>query len=154
MKMSDTWSASANDEACYVNLKTKENFRQSFFLDKIIINVEPIDWTLTQETKKIGKYICYKATTTLKEEREGGGYLSDPIVAWYTLEIPVSFGIRNYSGLPGLTLELTQETEEGKLFYKAIKIELNPKKKIVIKKPKGKAISHKEFIELISRPRK
>jgi len=154
MKINDTGTAAADDETCYVNLKTKENFRQSFFLDKIIINVEPIQWELTQETKKIGKYTCYKATATLKEEREGGGYLSDPIVAWYTLEIPVPFGVRSFSGLPGLTLELTQDTEKGKLFYKAIKIELNPKNKIVIKKPKGKAISHKEFIELISRPRR
>jgi len=154
MKISQIWNASANDETCYVNLKTKENFRQSFFLDKILINIEPIQWKLTQETKKIGKYTCYKATATLKEEHEGGGYLTDPIVAWYTLGIPVPFGIRSYSGLPGLTLELTQDPKKGKLFYKAIKIELNPKKKIVIKKPKGKAISHKEFIELISRPRR
>ncbi len=153
LEVNQTGIVAAEDYVCYTNLKTKENFRQSFWMDRLIINVKPIQWKLTQETRKIGKYTCYKATAILKEEREGGGYLSDIIVAWYTTEIPVPFGVQSFGGLPGLTLELIHDTENGKLFYKAIKIELNPKKEVVIKKPKGKAISHKKFIELISRPR-
>jgi len=142
------------DYICYSNLKTKENFRQSFWMDNIIINVKPIVWELTKETKKIDEYTCYKATTILKEEKENGGYLSDFIVAWYTNQIPVPFGIQNFGGLPGLALELTQNTERGILFYKATNIELNSNEKILIKKPKGKGISHEEFIEIIRRPRK
>lgn len=154
MKFVNETGVIAGDEyICYTNVKTKENFRQNFFIDKIIINVEPLIWELTQETKKIGEYTCYKATTILKEEREQGGYLSDRIIAWYAPQIPVTFGIQNFNGLPGLTLELSIDTEYGKLFYKATKIELNPAEKIMIKKPKGKAISHKEFIELINKSR-
>ena len=85
---------------CYSNLKTKENFRQSFWMDNIIINVKPFVWELTKETKKIDGYTCYKATATLTEEKQNGGYLSDFIVAWYTNQIPVPFGIQNFGGLP------------------------------------------------------
>lgn len=140
-----------DDYICYTNLTTNENFRQSFWMNNVIINVKPLVWELTKETKKIEKYTCYKATATLKEEREQEGFLSDQIIAWYTPQIPVGFGVQNFGGLPGLTLELTQYTERGILFYKATKIELNPKEKIIIKKPKGKKISHKEFIEMTRR---
>jgi GLPGLI family protein len=135
----------------YTNLKTKENIRKSFWMDNVIINVKPLVWELTKENRIIDQYICYKAITTLKEENYRGGLISDEITAWYTLQIPVGFGVQNFGGLPGLTIELTQNTERGILFYKAIKIELNPKEEINIKKPKGKGITHKEFIELTKR---
>ena len=140
-----------DDHICYTNQKTKENFLQSFWMDNVIVNVKPLLWKLTKEKKNIGKYTCYKATAILKEESVKGGFLSNPIIAWYTPQIPMGFGVQNYGGLPGLTLELTQHTERGILFYKATKIELNPKEKIIIKKPKGKEITHKEFIELNKR---
>lgn len=148
-EINETSLIARDDYISYTNLMTKENFRQSFWKDNLIINVEPIQWQLKKETKRIGKYTCYKAIAMLEEESEHGGYLSDPIIAWYTPQIPVSFGVQNYGGLPGLTLELSIDTENGELFYEATKIELNPKDEIIIKKPKGKEISHKEFIEMI-----
>jgi len=120
-------------------------------MNHVNINVEPLLWKLTKEKKNIGKYTCYKATAILKEESVKGGFLHDPITAWHTTQIPVGFGVKNLGGLPGLTLELTQYTERGILFLKATKIELNPKETIIIKKPIGKEISHKEFIELDKR---
>ncbi len=144
-----TGVVAGDDYISYVNIATKENLKQNFFLDKLLISVVPLEWVLTQETKKIGDYICFKATSILKEEREEGGCYSEPITAWYTPEIPVTFGIQNFTGLPGLTLELFIETKYGELQYKATSIELNVKK-IKIKKPKGKVITHKKYIELIS----
>jgi len=142
-----TGMAAGDDYISYVNLDTKENVRQNFFLDKLLISVTPLEWTLCSETKQIGKYVCYKATAVLKEEHEKGGVHSDAIVAWYTPKIPVTFGIQNFTGLPGLTLELSVETDYGKLQYNATSIKLNVKN-VKIKKPKGKVITHKKFIEL------
>jgi GLPGLI family protein len=139
------------DYICYSNLKNKENIRQSFWMKNVVITVEPIVWEFSNETKKIGKYTCFKATSTLKEEREGGGLLSEKIIAWYTPEIPILFGIQNFVGLPGLTIEMTHYTERGTVFYIANNIELDSKENIVINKPKGKEITHREFIELTRR---
>ncbi|WP_139958759.1 GLPGLI family protein [Flavicella sediminum] len=125
---------------------------QSFFKDRVVIAYEPISWQLTQETKLIGEYICYKAIALIKNEQAhySDNYIK-PIVAWYTPEIPVHYGIRNFRGLPGLTLELTINTGKGEVLYKATKIELNPSEEIKIKKLKGKTISEDAYIKMIQK---
>ncbi len=125
----------------YHNLKTKKMLSQNSGFDELLIDLEPEVWKLTLETKEIGLYNCYKATTLQKVEgRNGIMYRS--ITAWYTPQISVPFGVQNFRGLPGLTLELSID---GKTFFKVIKIELSPKEKIVINNPKGKIISSVEF---------
>jgi len=125
----------------YHNLKTKKMLSQNLSFDKLLIDVEPEVWKLTSETKEIGGYNCYKATTFQKVEgRKGIMYRS--VTAWYTPQISVPFGVQNFRGLPGLTLELSID---GKIFFKVIKLEFSPKEKIVIIKPKGKIISSVEF---------
>ena len=94
-------------------------------------------WKLTQETKKIAGYICYKATTVLIRNNK-----SIHIVVWYTPSIPVSFGPKEYNGLPGLVLE----AQNNSRYFRATKLILNPKEKVIIKKPtKGIRVSQKEF---------
>jgi len=149
MEWNETSVLAGEADITYFNLKTKQLFRQNFFINKILTSVDPIVWNLSQKTKQIGEYTCYLATGILKEYKETGGRQSSPITAWYTPQIPLPFGIQNFTGLPGLTLELTHQTEEGTLYYKAVEIELKPKNKIIIKKPKGKIITQKEYIELI-----
>jgi len=124
----------------YANNETKEIYKQSLLFDKIIIVMDKVDWKLTTETKKIGNYTCYKALATKIDEGRTG-IIKRPIVAWYTPEIPVSFGIQDFQGLPGLTLELSV----GETFYKATEINLNPKKEVRIKKLKGKKVPYKKY---------
>lgn len=87
-----------------------------------------LDWTLTKEQKQIGKYLCYKAV--LDKSITG---LKENTIAWYAPEIPFSFGPIEFAGnLPGLILELKLPIAT----YTANKVELNPKKEIVISWPK------------------
>lgn len=89
--------------------------------------------------KKIGRYTCYKAVLENSKNR-----IQKPI-AWYTNEIPLGFGPKNYYGLPGLILEL----EDSVSIFKASVVEMNPDEKIEIEKPKGEEVSEKKFQELL-----
>ncbi|WP_083816274.1 GLPGLI family protein [Flagellimonas ruestringensis] len=90
-------------------------------------NIKRLEWTLTKEQKQIGKFLCYKAI--LDKSNTG---LNEDTIAWYTPEIPVSFGPVDYVGnLPGLILELQLPIAT----YTAGKIELNPKKEVKIDWP-------------------
>lgn len=92
---------------CYVNVANKE-FRRVGALNgaEYIINEEQkADWQLTNETKTINGYLCYKATSMFHIQ----SWNDNPkfnITAWYTPKIPASFGPNGYHGLPGLILEL------------------------------------------------
>ncbi|MDC1161915.1 GLPGLI family protein [Tenacibaculum sp.] len=77
--------------------------------------VEPIDmiWSFGYEEKKIGKYHCKKATTKFR----GRTYN-----AWYAENIPLSVGPWKFHGLPGLIVEITDETNEVSFTLKKIQI--------------------------------
>ena len=126
-------------------------------------DLEKINWTITDETKNIGDYLCIKATRNIpvnEEEREKyqedlenynkkGTGLFKPIepkerviIAWFTPQIPIGHGPEEFYGLPGLILEV----KDKNITYLASKIQLNPKDKISIKMPNiKKAITKKEF---------
>lgn len=116
------------------------------------------EWKLEGETKKIGNYTCYKATTVQKREKltwtkEEGAKKTTvefPVTAWYTPDIPVNTGPRNYWGLPGLILEI----QEDQLSLLCVEIRLNPEDKFEINIPsKGKVITSEAFEKLSSKKR-
>jgi GLPGLI family protein len=110
----------------------------------IVNKSNTMKWVTTNKTKKIGKYLCYKATTT-KVTKNPKGVFKKQIIAWFTPEISFNYGPKGYDGLPGLILEL----QEGTLLYYASKIELKTNEKIKVRKPKkGKTITMEEFNEL------
>lgn len=127
----------------YTNIKTKLKLHQADgYGERFLINGKiSYKWVITQETKKIDKYLCYKARLkdNLNKKRKD-------IIAWFCPDIPFSFGPNGYCGLPGLIVEL--ELNNGFLF-KAININLkkNNSKKIV-KPNKGVKISEEQFILL------
>ena len=123
------------------------------FLVKDVL--EPREWELTQETKKIGNYTAYKAIYTDFREGMSMSFNSEEdenemetvidtiqIEAWYTPEIPVSQGPTNYWGLPGLIMEVN----DGSMSYVCTKVILNPEEKVKIKRPsKGKEVTREEL---------
>lgn len=69
------------------------------------ISSEINDWKLTNESKKIGKYQCYKAIRT-KTKVSSTKTHQFTVEAWYCPEIAVNYGPKEFNGLPGLILEL------------------------------------------------
>tara|TARA_R110002050_G_scaffold295071_1_gene453510 strand:+ start:185 stop:910 length:726 start_codon:yes stop_codon:yes gene_type:complete len=127
----------------YKNIELEENYRESSSLGELmLIEIESKKWQITQESKTIGNYLCYKAIDINSRNTK-----MKPI-AWFTPLIPISFGPKEYSGLPGLILEV--EMFNSKIV--ATKIVLNPNEEIIIEKPsKGKRITIEEYDDFIKK---
>lgn len=72
---------------------------------------EEIKWDLSNESKKIGEFNCFKATAKFR----GRQY-----TAWYTPEIPLPYGPWKLQGLPGIILEAYNENQEIYFYTKKI----------------------------------
>jgi GLPGLI family protein len=152
----------------YLNVKDKNSIVEDEIFGKEFLIVEPLvkpEWKLIDETKKIGDYNCFKAELTIpvsekqkkdyeeflkKEEKKPALFKMEKpedkvITAWYTPEIPVSFGPDNYWGLPGLILEVSEE----RLIILCSKVVLSNKEKTKIKAPNtGEKVTQKKFDEI------
>ena len=150
----------------YKNSQTKKYIKAEEFANKNYIITDVLknyNWDITQESKKIGGYTCYKAISITKvTKKELQEYevekakqsknktsffnLEKPkdkkITVWYNPEIPVSHGPNQYWGVPGLIMEVN----ENNLIILCSKVILNPKDKKSIKAPKnGKVISQNAY---------
>ncbi len=151
-KPNRTNNVARQENIYYTNSQTKEKYYESFWTPGVLVNLNEIDWKLGKETKKIGEYTCFKATASIDEEQLYGFKLMSPVIAWYTPDLPTSFGIQTFNGLPGMTLELITDYENGKIKYTATKIEMSPEDEVIIKKPDGiKHMSEKEYLEYIKK---
>lgn len=170
------WAVSNGQGSIYKNTKERkiiediETFSKRFL---IIENMTQPKWQLGSETKKIGQYTCYKATltredvsidyasifrnrgrnnkttkkdSTQKQQKEIDVPKMETITAWYTPQIPVSTGPKDYYGLPGLILEVNV----GRTTMLCTEIIINPKDEVEIKKPtKGKKVTREEYNTIV-----
>lgn len=145
-----------------------KNFKKNRYAQEVEIygkeflikdNIKPKNWELTNETKNIGHYTCYKAIVkdsvyVMRTKKDGTleeKIKKMTITAWYTPQIPVSNGPREFGGLPGLILEIN----DGELTLVCTEIVMNPEKRFKIKRPKkGKVISYAKYIEIEKKKRK
>lgn len=118
-------------------LKWKNIFGENFII-KTYLNEN--NWKLTKETKLIGNYRCLKAISTYTVSNSRGNFTKQ-VTAWYCPEIPYNFGPKNYSGLPGLILELIDD----KIIYTASNISIKSGEVKINQLPKGKYITQKEL---------
>lgn len=131
----------------YINLSSNTIIEDSRIFG--FVSQKHLDWKITNEAKTIGKFKCYKAITTETLYSRQGHYYDREVVAWFTPEIPVSFGPKNYVGLPGLVLKVKRK----EFTITAIKIDLNPDgDKLKIKRvgEDENVISQKEMDERIA----
>lgn len=160
-------------DVLYKNLKEDRYTNQNDVFGKIFLIKDKLnkpEWKLESETKSIGEYTCFKATTTREQQKRRPGQISinreknldveenkEPemetitITAWYTPQIPVNAGPGNYHGLPGLILEVNDGTET----VICSKIVINPKDEINISEPKnGKEVTQTEFDDIMEKKMK
>jgi len=169
----DSWGKNFAAGENYKNVKSDKQIQQQEFYGKKFLvkdQLQPMTWTLGNETKKIGNYNCFKATTfiptddllwysfswsrmrTTNDSEEKTTEVDDKSVditeveAWYTPQIPVRHGPSEYWGLPGLILEVSA----GETTMLCSKIVLNPTDAIQIEAPsKGSLVTKSEYQDLI-----
>jgi len=153
----------------YKNIQTKTLAKENEFSGKNFLikdSLKTYEWKMEQETKMIGENLCFKATTIIEmpasannftfgrrnndnkdEEKEEEEKIElVPVIAWYSMDIPVSHGPGDYWGLPGLILEINA----GNTQILCTKIVINPKEKADISEPsKGKVVTQKEYDEIL-----
>ena len=85
-----------------------------------------LEWTITEETKKISGYNVQKATTRSHDltGRPSEWDYGDAI-AWFTTDIPISSGPARYYGLPGLIIYLEFSGRSDTYALKDIKWDAN-----------------------------
>ena len=173
----DSWGKNFSQGEQYKNVKENALIQSQEFYGKQFLvkdKLQTIEWKMGKESKQIGKYICFKATSLVPTsdlawysfswsdlrantyENKADSTKVAPkkeevkmteIEAWYTPQIPVSHGPGEYWGLPGLILEVSA----GNTTMLCSKIVMNPQEKIKIEAPdKGKEITKSEYQATIS----
>jgi GLPGLI family protein len=149
-----------SEDITYHNIAESKKVEQRELGGKNYIIADSIskqNWKLAGETKQILGYNCMKATSQRTQESmrmtmDNGEAKREKvidtlnIVAWFTNEIPGSFGPEMYQGqLPGTILEI--DVNNGRNSFKAV--EVNPKVDVAkIKEPsKGKKATNEEFVK-------
>lgn len=135
-----------NDKPYRTDLKTGVIYKRTEAFGKIFLikdSINSMDWKLTKEQKKIGNYTCFKATANYWVINSAGKFKKE-VIAWYSPSISYNFGPKNFSGLPGLILELTDD----KIVYVMDKITFNPENIKIDGFKKGTIVSNEEFENL------
>ena len=170
----DSWGKNFAPGKQYKNVKTNTQLQQQeFYGKKFLVKdvLQPIEWSLESDTKKIGNYSCFKATaliptdeltwysfswdklrnTTESDSTEVKEVKMTQIEAWYAPQIPVRHGPLDYWGLPGLILEVSADNTT----MLCSKLVLNPGEIIEIAAPtKGKEVSKIEYQDIITKKMK
>jgi GLPGLI family protein len=164
-----SWSRSNGQSSIYKNIADKniiediEMFGKRFLVSE---KMEPLQWEMGMETKKIGNYTCYKATLVKEDTKVDWGSIfrrrdnkkkdtvtsEKPakkmltVTAWYTPQIPISSGPHVYWGLPGLILEIN----EGRTTILCTEVTINSDKVLEIKEPtKGKKMTRAAYTKIV-----
>ncbi len=126
-----------NNDIFYYNYLTNELIKQTETLgEPFIVEIKKPNWKITQKTKIIGGYNCFMAVDKNSDNK------NFTVTGWFTNQLPVNFGPKEYVGLPGLILEI----ETSSFIISTNRIFLNSKNNIKIKKPdKGKRVSNEEY---------
>jgi GLPGLI family protein len=126
----------------YIHFRKEERCALLEFMTRdfrVKTKLEKKNWKLIPERKKVGDYVCMKATAT----HEG-----DEVIAWFTPEIPVPAGPAEYFGLPGLVLAVERLNET---IYLASSVDLTPPDPGLLVEPEnGRLTSAKDFDRIVA----
>lgn len=151
----------------FTDLAKQMQYEERAFFEKeflIVDSLKQYKWKLSEETKTIAKQLCKKATTMITAPQMrmrvsigGPGNNTDTtantprapketeLVVWYAENIPVSFGPDNYSGLPGVIMEIDQDN--GANVTTAVEVSAKYPKKELVAPTKGEKMNRAQFQE-------
>jgi GLPGLI family protein len=113
---------------------TSKLFSKNYLIKE---KVPKINWRLLKEKKKIGNLNVQKATTNFR----GRNY-----TAWYSLDYPIKFGPWKFHGLPGLIIEIYDESNRYHWILKTINNGENSS--FNLNKKDYKEINLKEYVKI------
>lgn len=130
-----------------------EELREAF--GKFLVSRPYQEWELHDDTKMIGDYLCFKATTFYTVTNPKGKVFKRDFTAWYTPQLPYKFGPAGYGNLPGLIIELqgkraTYGVKKIQFYYANEKSKQNEMPKL----KKKKLITEEKFEELAAKDEK
>ena len=153
----------------FTDVSKQMQYEERAFFEKeflIVDSLKQYKWKLSEETKTIAKQLCKKATTMITAPQmmrmrvsmgRGGENNTDTtantprapketeLVVWYAENIPVSFGPDNYSGLPGVIMEIDQDN--GANVTTAVEVSAKYPKKELVAPTKGEKMNRVQFQE-------
>ncbi len=150
----------------YTDIAKQTQYEERAFFEKeflIVDSLKQYKWKLSEETKTIAKQLCKKATTMIPAPQmrmrisRGGENNTDSaanapmkpketeLVVWYAENIPVSVGPENYSGLPGVIMEMN--VDNGASVTTAVEVSAKYPKKELIQPTKGEKMNRAQFQE-------
>lgn len=156
----------------YTDIAKQTQYEERAFFEKeflIVDSLKQYKWKLSEETKTIAKQLCKKATTmitapqmsmrmSVRMNRGGESNTntdtaaSKPmkpketeLVVWYAENIPVSVGPDNYSGLPGVIMEM--DLDNGASVTTAVEVSAKYPKKELVQPTKGDKMTRAQFQE-------
>ena len=130
-----TWFMAGGNSTYYLDLSREYSITQNALMGSTKrIKREPIEWTMTEETKEINGYLCYLATLDKRNIKK--------LKVWYAPDIPVVHGPKGYDGSPGLVLQI----EDILYSWTVVNIDFdNADADDIIEPVEGNLISQKEF---------
>ncbi|HLF45758.1 MAG TPA: GLPGLI family protein [Chitinophagaceae bacterium] len=147
-----------SEDITYHNITESRKTEQRELGGKTFIvadSISKLNWKVTGETKTILGYTCMKASTqrtqqSMRMNMNNGKMTRENvtdtlnIVAWFTNEIPGSFGPESYQGqLPGTILEM--DANNGRTTYMAIEVSTKTDVAKIKEPTKGKKLTAAEF---------
>lgn len=116
-----------NDEVSYEIEKKYPDYKitmtETLGNDTFIVTEDrKINWKILPEKQKIGEFNTQKATADFAGRKW---------TAWFTTEVPIIDGPYKFSGLPGLIVQLSDQTESHQMELKGIKKILETKQENV-----------------------
>ena len=125
----------------FIDFRKKESCALLEFMTRefrVENSLENRGWKLQAERKKIGDYVCMKATANVE---------GDTVTAWFTPEIPVPAGPAEYYGLPGLVLAVERLDET---IFMATSVDLTaPDLENLVPPNAGKLTSYEDFDKIV-----
>lgn len=124
----------------YTDIEQDLSLHQLNYINRLWLiqrEISALDWTISNQTKRINGYVCRKATSVYRSTFLPKAKLT----AWFASKIPFQYGPLGIGGLPGMILEL----DHGYFHYYADDMDFNESDREIEKPSEGKLLPLEEY---------